>query len=132
MCVVLARCCKTQFSAMSKTVLALITAIAGVLLVTPSVSAWRGEMSFIGKPVAQSLIVQTQMNDEAKRCSKQCRRQTGMNRTKCYCECSGGFWWYPMAHAGSRRIGLDATKARTNSWPLSYHSAKCRSMRSIA
>ena len=81
---------------MRKPVLVLIAGIGLMVFGMSSVSAWTANMSIIGKPApAQSMIVQAQMNDDAKRCSRQCRRLTGLKRTRCYCECSGGFWWYP-------------------------------------
>ena len=81
---------------MRKIVLALIAGIGLLLLNISPISARTADMSLIGKPAAaQSMVVQAQMDDDAKRCSRQCRRLTGMKRTRCYCECGGGFWWYP-------------------------------------
>lgn len=81
---------------MRRTILALIAGMGLMLLGVSSLSASTADMSLIGKPAAaQSMIVQVQMNNDGKRCSRQCRRLTGMKRTKCHCECTGGFWWYP-------------------------------------
>ena len=81
---------------MRKPVLALIAGIGLLLLDISPISARTADMSLIGKPAAaQSMVVQAQMDDDAKRCNRQCRRLTGMKRTQCYCECGGGFWWYP-------------------------------------
>ncbi len=81
---------------MRKMLLAVATGIGFTLLGTAFVSASTANMSLIGKPVAsQSLITQAQMNTDPKRCAKQCRRVSKKQRDKCYCECAGGFWWYP-------------------------------------
>lgn len=81
---------------MRRMALAVISGIGFTLLGTAFVSASTANMSLAGKPVAaQSLLVEVQANNEGKQCARQCRRVTKAQRKKCYCECSGGFWWYP-------------------------------------
>ena len=62
---------------MRKTLLALIAGMGLMLLGISTISAGPANMSPIGNPAAsQTMIVPVQMNNDGKRCSKQCRRLT--------------------------------------------------------
>ena len=89
---------------MRKTVLALIAGIGLLLLDISPISARTADMSLIGKPAAaQSMVVQAQMDDDAKRCNRQCRRLTGMKRTQCLL--TGWLSASPSARSASAATG---------------------------